>query len=252
MIHSGMIFPMRRRPPDRLGQLISSALRVFGEKGYRRAQMADVARDMGVSPGTLYNYVASKEALFHLVVDRAFLTEPGGAPPSLPIPPPPPGVTLHRLRERLRTDVVLPRLEAALAQRPTLDPRSELESIVRELYDVVERSRQGIVVLERSALELPELARVFYLEMRRRLVARLGEYLQSRARRGQLRAVPNPAAAARLILEAVAAFAMHRHRDPDPAAIDDATARETVIDFVASALAPDEPPKARKRKGAGS
>jgi AcrR family transcriptional regulator len=45
---------MPRRPsPDRLEQVMAAALRVFAEKGYRRAQMADVARAMGVAPGTL-------------------------------------------------------------------------------------------------------------------------------------------------------------------------------------------------------
>jgi AcrR family transcriptional regulator len=239
---------MRRRRPDRLDQLVSAALRVFGEKGYRRTQMADVAREMGVSPGTLYNYVVSKEALFHLVVDRAFLARAGAAPPRLPVPSPAPGATLQRLRDRLAADAALPRLEAALASRRVAEPRAELDAIVRELYGVVERTREGIVVLERSALELPELARVFYVEMRRGLLARLEQYLQSRARHGLLRPIPHPAATARLALEVVAAFAMHRHRDPDPAGLDDATARETAVDFIVSALAPDERPKTRKWK----
>ncbi|HKW95305.1 MAG TPA: helix-turn-helix domain-containing protein, partial [Methylomirabilota bacterium] len=65
------------RPPRPLTQLISAGLRVFTEKGYRRTQMADVAREMGVSPGTLYTYVHGKEALFHLLIDRALLDDPG-------------------------------------------------------------------------------------------------------------------------------------------------------------------------------
>lgn len=229
---------MRNRRPDRLEQIVSAALRVFGEKGYRRAQMADVAREMGVSPGTLYNYVVSKEALFCLVIDRAFLEAPAAEPPKLPIPTPAPGAIVQRLRERLGADVALPRLEAALARRRVTAARAELEGIVRELYALVDRTWPGIVVLERSALELPELARVFYVEVRRELVARLENYLRARIQSGDLRAVPHPGASARLILENVAQFAMHRHRDPDPTPVDDTAACEAVVDLIVNAFAP--------------
>jgi AcrR family transcriptional regulator len=225
---------------------VSAALRVFGEKGYRRTQMADVAREMGVSAGTLYNYVVSKEALFYLVVDRAFQEAPTTELPKFPVPTPSPGAIAQRLRERLRADVALPQLEAALGRRRIGDARAELEGIVRELYTLVERTWPGIVVLERSAVERPELAQVFYVEMRRSLVARLETYLQARIRSGALRAVPHPRASARLILENVAEFAMHRHRDPDPTPVDDAAACEAVVDLIVNAFAPQA---ARRRVG---
>jgi AcrR family transcriptional regulator len=228
---------MRQRPPDRLDQLVAAALRVFAEKGYRRTQMADVARAMNVAPGTLYRYVASKEALFHLVIDRALLTEPASESLSLPIPPPSPGATLQRLRQRLLAETALPQLEAAVTLRRISDSRAELETIVHELYDLLERNRAAIVMLERSALELPELAQVFYREMRRSLVTRLEAYLVSRIKRGLFRPVPHPRAAARLILETVAIFAMHRHRDPDPEPVDSLAARGTVVHLIVSALA---------------
>ena len=61
-------------------QLLDSATRVFIARGYRRTQMADVAREMGVSAGALYGYVESKEALFHLLIDRAFTGAPAEPP----------------------------------------------------------------------------------------------------------------------------------------------------------------------------
>ena len=239
---------MRRRPPDRLDQIVAASLRVFGERGYRRTQMVDVAREMGVSTGTIYNYVTGKEALFYLMIDRAFREAPATESPKLPISMPSPGAVVQRLRERLLEDVKLPRLEAALGRARMTDPRAELEGIVRELYALVERMWPCIVVLERSALDLPELARVFYVEMRRGLLARIERYLQSRIRQRRLRAVPHPAATARLILEAIAEYAMHRHHDPDPGPMDDTTAREAVMDLLVHALVLTDVPVARKRK----
>ena len=58
---------------------------VFSRHGYRRTQMADVARQAGVSPGNLYNYVDSKDALFYLVLRRMFDERPGDRPVELPV-----------------------------------------------------------------------------------------------------------------------------------------------------------------------
>jgi len=228
---------MRRRPPDRVQQIVAASLRVFGEKGFRRTQMADVARAMGVSPGTLYNYVTGKEALFYLMIDRACRDEPATDTPKFPLPAPSPGAIIQRLRERLRADVRLPTLETALA-RGGGDVRLELARIVGELYTLIDRRWPAIVALERSAPDLPELARVFYVEMRRGLFGRLQQYLETRIAQRRLRPVPHVQGASRLILEAVADFAMHRHLDPDPVRIDDGAAREAVVDFVVHALLP--------------
>jgi AcrR family transcriptional regulator len=193
---------------------------------------------MGVSPGTLYNYVTGKESLFYLMIDRALLATPAAEAPKLPIPTPAPGAIVQRLRERLRADTVLPQLEAALGGSRVVDAGAELGGIVRELYALIERTWPCIVVLERSALELPELAQVFYVEMRRGLLRRIERYLEARIRQGCLRAVPHPEATARLILECVAEYAMHRHCDPDPTPLDDTIAREAVVDLIVHALAP--------------
>lgn len=55
---------MRLRPETWLSDLLTAATKVFIAGGYHRAQMADIAHEMGVSQGTLYTYVESKEALF--------------------------------------------------------------------------------------------------------------------------------------------------------------------------------------------
>src|SRR5262245_27354836 len=122
--------------------------------------MEDVARAMGVSTGSLYNYVASKQALFHWLVDLG-----GGAvapPATLPIPTPPPGATERRLRQQLAEGMRLPYLEAALARRRVSDPRAELAGIVRELYERMERTRGPGDAIERAAIDQPELLELYF------------------------------------------------------------------------------------------
>jgi AcrR family transcriptional regulator len=238
---------MRRRPPHGLDRLVAAALRVFGEKGYRRTQMSDVARAMGVAPGTLYGYVAGKEALFHLVVDRAFTSDVRTAAPSLPVPTPPPGATLARLRQRMTADTVLPPLEAALRRARPADPRAELEAVVAALYDRIAGAWPGIVVLETSALEWPELAQVFYVDVRQGLLDKLERYLKRRMDAGRLRPVPSAAGAARFVLETVAWFAMHRHRDRRND-LDDRAARHTTLTLVTRAFAPGAAARATRKE----
>ena len=237
---------MRVRPTDGLDRLVAAGLSVFGAKGFQRAQMADVAQAMGVAPGTLYGYIESKEALLHLVLDRALPVSgeaPPPAPPPLPCPTPAPGATLDLLHARLDMEAALPRLRRAARSKPTAAALEELREVVRELYRLLARARGAILVIERSALEMPDLARLFYHAKRRRLLARLEAYLASRMRAGRLRTLSPPGVAARILLENVAMFAMHRHRDPDPEPIDDATVEAAVLDFVVGAFTPSPKPK---------
>jgi AcrR family transcriptional regulator len=228
----------RIRPADRVSSLIEAAIRVFSRKGFRRAQMADIAREMGVSPGLLYNYVESKEALFYLVVDRGISDGRLEEPPSLPVKTPPPGAIAARVAERFRTSAALPALNAAVKRARADDPRRELEAIVRELYAVVSRTTAATEMIERSTFDIPELSQLYYGRMRGGLFARLTQLIESRIVAGQYRRVPDPALAARLIIETTTWFARKRHGDPGPERISDEAAEETVVDFVVNSLIP--------------
>ncbi len=50
--------------------ILDAAVRAFNEQGYARATMDSVARQAGVSKGTLYNYFESKRDLFIRILDR--------------------------------------------------------------------------------------------------------------------------------------------------------------------------------------
>ena len=45
-------------------RIIEQALKSFSERGYYRTRMADIAGDLGVSKGAIYQYFESKEQLF--------------------------------------------------------------------------------------------------------------------------------------------------------------------------------------------
>ena len=72
----------------------------------------------------------------------------------------------------------------------------------------------------------------------RSVIDRMTAYLEARIAGGEFRAVPDPATAARLIIESVTWFARHRHGDPDSGTIDDQRGCATVVDFVVGSLVP--------------
>jgi AcrR family transcriptional regulator len=58
----------QRRPQARPEEILDAAGKVFGDFGFARAKLDDVARVAGVSKGTLYLYFDSKESLFREMV----------------------------------------------------------------------------------------------------------------------------------------------------------------------------------------
>jgi AcrR family transcriptional regulator len=56
-------------------QILGAATRVFADKGFSRATTREVAREAGVSEGTIYNYFADKEALLMAIMDTLNETE---------------------------------------------------------------------------------------------------------------------------------------------------------------------------------
>jgi AcrR family transcriptional regulator len=223
-------------PEDRFQALVEAATAVFLEQGYRRTQIADVAARMGLAKGSVYTYVESKEALFDCVLRHADRAERIERPATLPVATPRPEATLETLKRRLAEEGALPLLTAALSRARVVDARAELETVLGELYDALARHRTAIKLLDRCAADHPELAEVWYGAGREGALGLLGRYLDDRARRGRLRRFESSTVAARIVLETLVFWAVHRHWDPSPQAVDEARARRAVLTFLTGAL----------------
>jgi TetR/AcrR family transcriptional regulator, fatty acid metabolism regulator protein len=55
---------------DKRESILRSATRVFAQRGYFNAQVADIARDAGVAAGTVYLYFRSKDDLLVSIFER--------------------------------------------------------------------------------------------------------------------------------------------------------------------------------------
>ena len=109
-------------------------------------------------------------------------------------------------------------------------------SIVRELYARIHETRRAGAVIERAALDLPEIFQVYFLGVRRELFEKMAPYVRTRQAADQFESSEHPAVVARFVVESVAFFASHRYQDPAIPPGDDDQVRETVVALVVRAL----------------
>jgi AcrR family transcriptional regulator len=229
----------RSIPEGRFSQLIEVATKTFVARGYRLTQMADVAEALGVAKGTLYGYVESKEALFDAAV--RFADNPPSTPGNLPMPTPAAGRTVQYIQTRLLEEARELELVRALSRpKGTRAKAGEFEGIVRDLYRRMSRNHRALKLVDRCAVDHPELASVWFEQGRYGQVALLASYLEKRVAEGKLRPLPNVQLAARMVLETVALWAIHMPWDASPRPFAEDAVEDAVADLLVHAYAKEE------------
>jgi len=213
---------------DRRRQIGDAALRAFSETGFRLTQVADIAKLAGTAPGTLYLYAPSKEALFVMAMERSLGEEPQEAVTD-------PAVFAEVVLQKLLNARSYPRFMASVDGAE--DPMAGPDVVFAEIFDSVDKLAPTIRLIERCAQDWPELAALFYENLRPTLLRRLETYLAKGVEQGTIRKPPNFQLAARLIVETIAWFAMHRHGDVDGRFYDPAAVRTATLDALIHAYA---------------
>jgi AcrR family transcriptional regulator len=169
----------RRRKDARPEEIVAAALDVFVERGFAATKLEDVARQAGVTKGTIYLYFENKEALFKAVVRETIVP-------------------------------VIAKGEA-LAQTFTGSARDLFEKLVRDYWRLVgETALAGVPrLMIAEAGNFPELARFYYQEVVTRGHRLMAGVLERGIKAGEFRAV-NLAVATKLamapLMHAVVAY----------------------------------------------
>jgi AcrR family transcriptional regulator len=192
----------QRRPEARPDEILDAALAVFGESGFARAKIEDVARLAGVSKGTVYCYFDSKEALF---------------------------------REMVRAKVVASLAEAeGFARGYDGSARELLAELIRRMYRRVRREEmmQLARVVQGELPHFPELARFYFDEVILRARRLIAQVLERGVAAGEFRSSATGFAARGLssMLVHTAHVQCFFHRF-DPQALDEDQAIEGLIDL---------------------
>src|SRR5690606_11061475 len=125
--------------------------------------MADIAKVAGVSVGTLYLYVASKEALFHLAILKVCARPLTNLP--LPLTDPGEEASAAIFADRVREVRHWPSLDEALTSATTPNTGT-LHQIGVELYDMLHEARRAIWLVDRCAREISAFEQLHALDLR--------------------------------------------------------------------------------------
>jgi AcrR family transcriptional regulator len=191
--------------------------------------MSDVTGALGLSAGSIYRYFHSKEALFDLSLRHAI--DPASADLSaLPHRVASRDETIAYLRTEVEERARIRSLEAALSREAVVDGRAEFEEIIREFFRRSVQYRRALTLVERCALDWPDLAALWFKESRKRTILQLEQYLEDRSRRGVFRSIPDALPTAGLMVAIIVFQAIKRHEDPYPVSMSDDTAEQIAVD----------------------
>lgn len=223
----------RRKLVGSTRDVARAALVCFTKGGFRLTQIADVSERMGVSVGSIYRYVESKEALFHI----AALEAVDRLPDELPTPVKVAGLqdTVAAIGGLISRDRLWPVLRAATKGAVPGGAKAEARAVAGELYDAISARARLISLLDRCAGDIPELAELFDRQIRHRLMNDLVIWVKRRglmpgARQTDIDALTRGA------MEAIAWLAKTRLNDRTASAITEDQAREAAVRIFANAF----------------
>lgn len=225
-----------RDSKKRIEDLIGAGTTVFRRNGFRRTQMSDVAAEMGVSTGTLYNYVDSKEALFeHAIVAGFTRTLPDLS--ELPLSLPSPGA-IDVIKTSTREIANNSGIDRARERTHTEDPVAEARGIVEDFFEFFSIYHPVIEAIESSQLDYPDLATT-YMDARHELVfAPWTRWVQARIDAAIFRSDIDAEWTVRYLIEMIAWGAWKARGNDEP--YDESKARETLTRMTLAALLKDE------------
>jgi AcrR family transcriptional regulator len=171
---------------DRRDQLIDAAMRVYSQKGFTRATNKDIAREAGITPGLIYYYFESKEALLKAIIET-------------------------RSPAQLMTTLPPQALE--------LPPQLFLRMLILRALSIIESEQliQLIRMLLPEIVHNPEMASIAS-SMIQRILEFLGSYFEKQVGKGALRPIDG-VLTAQVTIGSVLAFVLRRQIIGDPVAL---------------------------------
>lgn len=201
----------RRRAEARPAEILDAALTVFSARGFAAAKLDDVAKEAGVSKGTLYLYFASKEALFEAMA-----------------------------LELMRVPVMAQLETIAKAETSTEALRQLVQFMTRMLEDPRRSALPKLIIAESAGF--PELASIWLKTVIQPVRERLAQLIEAGIASGEFRAV-DPWETTKLVIAPFLLTAIWRRtfEHLDNRRFDFAAMLRQHIEFLLRGLAPNKP-----------
>jgi len=186
---------------DRREQIIEAAMRVFAQKGFVRATNKDIAREAGITPGLIYHYFESKEALLEAIIEARS-----------PLP-------------------LLRSLSSSMLEQP---PAPFLRFLAQQILSIVEKEAfvQFIHVFLPEVLHNPKVSPIGANSVQQ-AVQFLEVYISAKIVEGSLRSV-DPLLAANFFVSSLIGFVLRRQVLADPSVLQ--YTQEQIADIVVDTM----------------
>ena len=223
---------MPRKKTTTLTEIADASIAQLTRVGFRQTQMADIAKNIGVSAGTLYHYVENKEAMLGLAA-RRLINDQDLETLSLPFKSFSRDELASIFMEKANTWAHWPTLKQAIRKHDVT--LSTLIAIGKEIFDLIARHKAAIMFLDQIASELYEIAPIHVDHVRGATVENLTDLLIAGGSANQDRHAI--AIVARGALEILSWAAMHRHREGLTAQVTGTLSENAIRDLASRAFA---------------
>lgn len=225
---------MARKTNLTLDEVADASIHAFCAVGYKRTQVADIARHLNAATGTLYLYAISKQALFYLAVKR--LCGLSLEEETIPV----------RIKGFAESAQILQDAAQRLAHWPKLSDAAhsanqvstdQLQEISEEAYDLLRAQQPLLRLLNANTVDIEEIRILHLDDLRAAYMADLVAIVAKLPGAGA--DLEKLILAARGPLELMAWYAIHRKSEADRFGFplsDDETVRPIAVESFRTAI----------------
>lgn len=221
---------MARIAKERTEEIKEAAARLFLQKGYSKTQMSHIAKELGISAGTIYYSFNSKQEILYLILKE--ILEPD---------------CIYRKPEEPLTDKEFHKLEDQIIEifeqngkkfSSHLENDSagySFEELISDAFDLLDKYAVGCLFIEKNQWDFPRMAES-YKKYRKQFLDYMTKYLKLFVEKGQIRPIPHPEITTVLIMEILTWWAMDRkYTSFETNTISTDLAKEVCMDNIISA-----------------
>ncbi len=215
---------------NRLYDIVTAAGRLLVLKGYHQTQISDIAKDTGISTGSIYNLFVSKKAIFQFVLasifDENFILKDR----VFPIAEMDTQVLEKQIVERFESSMIdIFQNHSAQGQK---DP--SFHDVLSKAFDFISKYGTGLLIFERNTSDWQELCKVYY-ERRKTFIEAFEKCVDQYIQKGEIRHLEQPEHHTRLIIETLSWWGMHVKFAYSGIHVDTADAKKVVMDALTHA-----------------
>lgn len=187
---------------ERIKAIYNAAVKLFLQQGYSKTQISHIAKEVGVSVGTIYHDFIGKKEIMHFIlkcaIDPCFIEKDFDRPITDKL--------FIGLSDEINNEFIrAAEMFAKHIKNVGID--YTFENFISDAYDFLERYSVGCLFIEKNKMDCPGLAE-HYLLYRKKFISAMTEYVAGFMKKGMIRQLKHPELTTILIIETLSWWTM--------------------------------------------